>query len=206
MTPPGPSREICFSMFARLQKWRRRGQTSGAVLYARLSAQARKVSFYRDLGVADTADGRYAMIVLHMFLIMERLDTPTETTATVADTPPEELRRQLIEAFIDDMDQALREMGVGDLGVPPRVKKATAEMVSVVDQMTGAVRANNSELDLKRHLTSLIPPRDGSSVAIDQLAGYVEASRHNLRQQRLPEFSAGTMKFAALERDEMERP
>lgn len=185
-------------MFARWEKWRRRGQTGGRALYAHLSRQARNTAFFIGYGVADTPDGRFAMIVLHMFLIMERLDTQTPGSGGPTDHEGEELRRQMMEAFIDDMDQALREMGVGDLGVPSRVKAAAAEMVSVVDRMTGAVRASAGTADLAKLLTEIVPPQSGASVAVDQLADYIFASRAILAQQRLMEISAGVANFAAL--------
>ena len=87
-------------------------------LYGMVVAAARNPDFYGVGRVADTPEGRFELVALHLFLIAER----------VAPVKPEgeALARHLIEAFITDMDDCMREMGVGDVVVPKRVKKAAA--------------------------------------------------------------------------------
>jgi len=89
----------------------------GRELYERIVAQARSEAFYRDLGVADTMEGRFEMIALHLHLARERLRS--EGSAG------QRLGQIVLEHLIADMDDALRQMGY-DMGVPRRVKKATA--------------------------------------------------------------------------------
>lgn len=87
-------------------------------LYGAVVAAARQPEFYREYGVPDTLNGRYEMIVLALFQLLERLRA--EGTAA------EELSRLTLEAFFTDMDDCMREIGVGDLTVPKKVKKAAA--------------------------------------------------------------------------------
>src|SRR3546814_10206076 len=77
--------------------------------------QERRPGLYRDLGVPDNLDGRFEAIVLHLVLVLRRLkrDFPEGL----------ELAGELQEAFFEDMDRSLREMGAGDLGVGKRVKR-----------------------------------------------------------------------------------
>ncbi len=89
----------------------------GRELYERIVAQARSEAFYRDLGVADTMEGRFEMIALHLHLARERLRS--EGAAG------QRLGQIVLEHLITDMDDALRQMGY-DMGVPRRVKKAAA--------------------------------------------------------------------------------
>ena len=87
-------------------------------LYGMVVAAARQPAFYGPGHVADTPEGRFELIALHLFLLAERL---------TSDKPEgEDLARHLIEAFVTDMDDCMREMGVGDLTVPKRVKRAAA--------------------------------------------------------------------------------
>ncbi|MFZ1416247.1 MAG: ubiquinol-cytochrome C chaperone family protein [Defluviicoccus sp.] len=83
-------------------------------LYSAIVRQARQPAFYRVCGVADTPDGRFDMIALHAALVLRRL------------RPEGEAARPLAQALFDhmfaDMDENLREMGVGDLGVGKRIK------------------------------------------------------------------------------------
>jgi len=75
--------------------------------------QAREPLFYRDLGVPDTVNGRFDLLVLHLWMVLRRFK-PVEDGAG--------LSQALFDRFCDDMDANLREMGVGDLTVPKRMQ------------------------------------------------------------------------------------
>ncbi len=103
-------------MFARLNARRRARRETGAVaarLYTAAVAQARAPAFY-EAGVPDTIDGRFDLLMLHLFLLMRRLRRDG--------APGAALTQALFDTAFDDMDRTLREMGVGDLGVPRRIK------------------------------------------------------------------------------------
>lgn len=95
-------------------------------LYVAVVDAARDPALYIEGGVADSLDGRFDMIALHMGLVMERLQqlrTEAESGDGAADGAlMAELYTRLLEVHFADMDQSLREMGVGDLGVGKRVK------------------------------------------------------------------------------------
>src|SRR6266567_8567741 len=82
-------------------------------IYGMIVTQAREPLFYRDLGVPDTVNGRFDLLVLHLWMVLRRLKT-IEGGA--------ELSQALFDGFCDDMDANLREMGVGDLTVPKRMQ------------------------------------------------------------------------------------
>jgi cytochrome b pre-mRNA-processing protein 3 len=88
---------------------------AGAI-YGVIVTQARQPDFYAVLGVPDTPSGRYEMVMLHLILVLERLRTLSPETSP--------LPRLLVEAFIADMDDSLRELATGDLAVPKKVRKA----------------------------------------------------------------------------------
>lgn len=83
-----------------------------AALYNAIVAAARQPHFYADLGVPDTLDGRFDLIVLHMFLVLDRLKAE-----------PLSIKQYIIDYFFLDMDRSLREMGVGDVSVGKKVRK-----------------------------------------------------------------------------------
>jgi cytochrome b pre-mRNA-processing protein 3 len=85
-------------------------------IYGAIVTQARRPALYSALGVPDTPSGRYEMVVLHLFLVMERLGATPEAAG--------DLPRLLVEAFVADMDDSLREMATGDLTVPKKVRRA----------------------------------------------------------------------------------
>ena len=86
-----------------------------APLYLRLVEHARAPDFYLKCGVPDTLDGRFDMLVLHVFLVLERLAGQGERE--------DALVQALIDRLFADMDVTLREMGVGDLSVGKKVKR-----------------------------------------------------------------------------------
>ena len=89
-------------------------------VYGSIVTQARHETFYREWGVPDTMEGRVEMIILHAALVLDRLGS--EGDAALA------LGQAVTEAYIADIDDALRQIGTGDIGVPRRVKKAAAAL------------------------------------------------------------------------------
>jgi cytochrome b pre-mRNA-processing protein 3 len=86
-----------------------------ASLYGAIVAQARVPTFYRSYGVPDTVNGRMEMIMLHAVLVLRRLEGET--------APARALGQELFDRFCRDMDESLREMGVGDLAVPRKMRR-----------------------------------------------------------------------------------
>ena len=82
-------------------------------IYGMIVTQAREPSFYRDLGVSDTVNGRFDLLVLHLWIVLRRFK-PLEGGAP--------LSQALFDRFCEDMDANLREMGVGDIVVPKRMR------------------------------------------------------------------------------------
>ena len=92
-----------------------RGPLRGTIeaIYGMIVAQAREPAFYRSLGVPDTVNGRFDLLVLHLWLVLRRFRSTAEA---------KDASQALFDRFCDDMDANLREMGVGDLTVPKRMQ------------------------------------------------------------------------------------
>ena len=82
-------------------------------IYGTIVTQAREPLFYRDLAVPDTVNGRFDLVLLHLWLVLRRLKSVGTGTA---------LSQALFDHFCTDMDDNLREMGVGDQSVPKRMR------------------------------------------------------------------------------------
>jgi len=89
-------------------------EASIASLYGAIVAQARRPAFYQIYRVPDTVTGRLEMIMLHAVLVLHRLQGESAAGR--------ELGQDLFDRFCSDMDDNLREMGVGDLTVPKRMQ------------------------------------------------------------------------------------
>jgi len=99
-----------FGVFRRRSEERQRL----ADLYAALATQARAPAFYAGLGVPDTVDGRFDLLVLHAWLVMHRLDAEPESG---------KLKQDLFDTMFGHLDLTVREMGAQDLGVGKRIKR-----------------------------------------------------------------------------------
>jgi len=97
-------------------------------------AAARDPLWYRELGVADTVEGRFDMITLVLALVLLRLERePDQAERSV----------RLTELFVEDMDGQLRESGVGDVVVGKQIGK----LVAVLGGRLGALREARASRD-----------------------------------------------------------
>ncbi len=104
-------------------------------LYGMIVAQARSAVFYTGYGVPDTVQGRFDLIVLHLILLLSRLGRENEAGSKLGPNPPPSLRpslqrsigrnlgQLLFDVFCRDLEDNLREMGVGDLAVPREMRR-----------------------------------------------------------------------------------
>lgn len=118
---------------------------STVALYSAIVTEARHAAFYADYGVPDTPTARFDMVVLHLALVARRIAADPAVDERLpgggrrAETPRRRLA-DLVDLFFVEMDRALREMGVGDVAVPKRMKK-------LVGAWTGRSRAYGAALD-----------------------------------------------------------
>lgn len=84
-------------------------------LYQVALAQSRRPEFYENLGVPDTMDGRFDLLSLHIFLMIDRLNDFGKDGHKQG--------QSLFDSMFTRMELDLREMGIGDLGVPKHMAK-----------------------------------------------------------------------------------
>lgn len=161
-------------------------------LYGSVVAQARLPVFYSEFGVPDTAEGRYEMIVVHVFTLIERLGSvPAGTEVARA---ADELSTALTSAFVTDMDDNFREMGVGDLSVPRKVKKAAAGLYDrTLEYRKGVAAGRRSAV-----LSSALAENCGVGIAKpdgEALASYVYEALDHLSGQQVDSLLTGTVSF-----------
>ena len=151
-------------------KGRKRRREAARRLYTAAVRQARQPILYTEGGVADTLDGRFDLIVLHVVPMMRRLRQ--------CDEAGRQMSQALFDVMFDDMDQSLREMGVGDLRVGKRVKQMARAFYGrakaydqAYDQAPGAERRRAIAEALERNVFNNAPP---PAARVQAMAGYVE--------------------------------
>jgi cytochrome b pre-mRNA-processing protein 3 len=101
---------MVFGLFARSKP-----TPSVELVYGGIVAAARLPALYRDMGVPDTVMGRFDALALHVIMVLRRLrDLPP---------PADALAQEIVDRFFADLDSSLREIGIGDVSVPKKIKK-----------------------------------------------------------------------------------
>ena len=168
---------------------KRRSQVPADELYAALVGQARMPRFSRDLGVPDTAEGRFEMVSVHAFLVLNRLKAAPGGGTSEAD----ELGQAIFDLMFADMDRNLREMGIGDLGVAKRVKSLAAGFYGRIAAYEEGLNGNTVLLvsALVRNVYGGVAPEG----AAEAMAAYLESSVACLKELTLGEILDGQLYF-----------
>lgn len=152
-------------------------------IYGMIVTQAREPIFYRDLGVPDTVNGRFDLLLLHLWLLLRRLRTVGGAT---------ELSQALFDRFCEDMDDNLREMGIGDQTVPKRMR-------AFGEAFYGRVQAYDQAMDGgSEALAAAICRNILNGTGIDQarrLAAYAAATEADLGRADEAALLLGSFRF-----------
>ncbi|MBI1239338.1 MAG: ubiquinol-cytochrome C chaperone [Alphaproteobacteria bacterium] len=161
-----------------------------------LSAAARRPEFYLAGEVPDTIDGRFDLLALHAVLAFRRL--------TALGPEGTRLAQRTCDLMFAAFDDAVRSLGVGDMGVPHKVR-------AMATAYGGRAEAYNAALDtgdraaleaaLARNLY-----RGKDSAAVPAIASYVETAGEALAQCSLADFEAGKALFPSFAPGEERRP
>jgi cytochrome b pre-mRNA-processing protein 3 len=158
-------------------------------IYGMIVTQAREPIFYRDLGVPDTVNGRFDLLLLHLWLLLRRLRTVQSAT---------ELSQALFDRFCEDMDDNLREMGIGDQTVPKRMRAFGEAFYGRVQAYDQAVESGGEAL------AAAICKNILNGAGMDQarqLAAYARATEADLGRTGEAALLSASFKFPALTED-----
>lgn len=152
-------------------------------VYSAIVAQSRRPRFYAEWGVPDTVTGRFDMICLHLALLFGRLRGEGREVA--------EFSQAVFDLFFRDMDSSLREMGVGDLGVPKKIEKMGSLFYGLLANVNEAIeRGDAAELE-SVVARNLFDGAEGEGTAA--LAQYLIAETARLRTVPTADILAGRL-------------
>ena len=151
-------------------------------------AQARQPGFYETWRVPDSAIGRFDVIALHAFFVLNRLKDEPDA---------QKFAESFCGALFDDMDRNLREMGVGDLSVGKKVRKLAEGFYGRAAAYEDALNAGDERLHdaLRRNLYATDGPNFGTLSAV---ADYVRRNVAALAAQDIAALTRGQVMFAPL--------
>ncbi len=93
---------------------RKQHERAGFELYTAAVQAARDPYIFETLRVPDTLDGRFDVIGLYVFLVVNRLHAESKAG--------KDLAQAIFDAMFSDMDINLREIGVSDMRIGKRVR------------------------------------------------------------------------------------
>ncbi|HXQ51964.1 MAG TPA: ubiquinol-cytochrome C chaperone family protein [Stellaceae bacterium] len=172
---------------ALLGRFRRRAAVMAA--YRRIVERAREPVFFAGWGVPDTLDGRFEMLALHAFLVLNRLKADHAATAGFA--------QDLFDTMFADMDRGMREMGATDIGVGRHVKAMARGFYGRVAAYERGLGAGEAALEeaLERNLFGTAPPDPAQLAAASR---YVRRQAEALAGAPTSALLAGAVPFARL--------
>lgn len=164
-------------------------KVAATALYVAIVEQSRKPEYYSQMGVPDTLDGRFDILLLNASLPMRRL--------TGAGDRPAKVSQALFNLMFQDMDQSLREMGVGDIIVPKRIKEMGEAFYGRAVAYDKALSANDRG-GLIEALTRNVYKGQATAGAGD-LAAYAERAYRHLGLQSVDDLCDGRIYFPDVE-------
>jgi cytochrome b pre-mRNA-processing protein 3 len=154
-------------------------------LYGAIVAQARMPVFYRDYAVPDTLSGRFELIILHLALLIDRL---------AKDPTLRPLGQAVFDHFCRDMDDNLREMGVGDLAVPKKMRSLGEAYYGRADAYREGLAAADDRA-LQEALARDVFDGTAAPMVVARLAAYMRDVVAALNRQDAASLAAGRLQL-----------
>jgi len=157
-------------------------------LYRTLVEKARDPAFYSRLAVPDTVNGRFDMVVIHAMLVLRRLRGGGQQADLAG--------KALLELLFKDMDQSLREMGVGDMGMKHHIKRMAKALFGRAAAYEAGLDGDPAALAaaLKENLYRHAQPQDAQ---LAQMSDYLRRATQQLEPQSVADIVAGRLSLAA---------
>lgn len=133
-------------------------QDEALPLYQAVVARAREPHWYLDGQVPDTVDGRFDMVAAVLGFVLLRLEGEAAAAAPSA---------RLTERFVDDMDQQLRQIGIGDITVGKHIGRMMAMLGGRLGAYRDGLAAGDLTPALVRNLYRGDPPGDAAIAHVE---------------------------------------
>ena len=161
-------------------------------LHGDIVAAVRQPSFYADYSVEDTFEGRFELLALCATLLVRRL--------ALLPSPAPEVAQELTDRIFSELDAAMRELGVGDLAVPKRIKKFAAAFLGRRKAYDEALSTGSPD-GLAAALARNVYGTEGAGGAekAARLARYAFAAEAALALEPVETFAAGKAPFPKAE-------
>lgn len=142
-------------------------KTLARQLCAELIEQSRAPEFFTRLGVPDTLDGRFDLVALHAWVVLESIGNEAS------------LGQALIDEIFLNFDEALREIGTGDAGMNRRRKTLAGMFYGRLQAYRTTTTREELAAAIQRNIYRGAEERSAEASA---LATYASGARSRLKQ------------------------
>jgi cytochrome b pre-mRNA-processing protein 3 len=163
-------------------------KAAGTKLYSACVAQARRPELYAAMGAPDTVEGRFELYSMHVSLLLVRLKGQGRDAGAVS--------QALFDVYVSDLDNALRELGVGDLSVAKTMRKLGSAFYGRLKGYEGALAALPQTAELQALLARTVF-EDLEEADAGPLCAYAAAAFQALQGQDLAKLVAGEAAWPA---------
>jgi cytochrome b pre-mRNA-processing protein 3 len=158
-------------------------------IYDAIVAQSRNPAFYLRCGVPDTLSGRFDMLVIHMFVVLQILKLGGREGQLLA--------QEIVEAFIREMDTMVRDLGVSDRNVPKEVRKIAQLFYGQLLAYSTALQRNEAK-GLANEVWKSFQSGEGASsasIAAEAISTYMRQAIKNIQEMPLNMLLQGNIRF-----------
>lgn len=155
--------------------------------YEAITAAARSPVFYEEMDAPDTVIGRFEMITIHLVLYLRR---------TSASGPAVQgLAQEVLEAFFEDVDHSIRELGIGDTGVPKRMKKFARMFYGRANSYGQALEAADQNALAEALSRNIHPDAGAAAPSMQALAEWMMRTAAELQRAGEETLASGQLEF-----------
>lgn len=166
-------------MLARL-KFNHKPEKAAKQVYATILEHIRNPAFYSAYGVKDAFEPRFDLLCLHTALVILHMK----------DNP--EFNQALFDMMFVDMDQTLREMGIGDMGIPKHMRR----MMKAFNGRLHAYEQGLQTETLAEALEKNLYNGAASQASLAKMLNYIKDQEKFIAAQDKNDIAAGTIRLA----------
>ncbi len=123
-------------------------------IYGSIVTLSRSPALYTELAVPDTLEARFEVLMLHVFLFVGRIQNDEEDARPLA--------QEVVDLFFADLDTTSRELGVGDMVVPKKMRNLAGVYHERMTQYGSALKADDRS-DLSKEFKQIVYHDDESA-------------------------------------------
>lgn len=159
-------------------------------LHDAIVAGARRPDLYLRLGAPDTPFGRAECVMLHALIVVRRL--------YALPAPAPALAQDVVDRMFADFDRAFRQIGIGDMGVPKKMKALGSDWLGRIEAYAGPLDRRDEDA-LAAALARNVMSRDGDMAIARDLARQALACEQALSTASWADLQLGRIAWPAIE-------